>query len=81
MLTFMAGAIRTCALVAMTVVVSMSSAMPLASLRLLVGLWAMPAPALFSPLISPSSTCTQWAARTLASKRPCFFTHGTTGIP
>ena len=31
--------------------------------------------------ISPSSTCTQWAASTRASNSRCFFTHGTTGMP
>ena len=58
-----------------------TGATPAPSLRLLVGLCATPALAFFSARISPSSTCTQCAARTFASKRPCFLTQGTTGMP
>src|SRR6185436_1018656 len=40
-----------------------AGATPAPSLRLLVGLWATPALAPFNARISPSSTCTQCAAR------------------
>ena len=58
-----------------------TGAMPAPSFRLLVGLCATPALKFFSARISPSSTCTQCAASTFASNSPCFFTHGTTGMP
>ena len=58
-----------------------TGATPEASFRLLVGLWATPAPAFLSVRISPSSTCTQWAAISLASSMLCFLTQGTTGMP
>ena len=58
-----------------------TGATPAPSFRLLVGLCATPASKFFSARISPSSTCTQWAASTFAPNSPCFFTHGTTGMP
>jgi hypothetical protein len=61
--------------------IRVTGAKPEASLRLLVGLCAMPALECRSVRISPSSMWTQWAASTLASNRFCFFTHGTTGMP
>jgi hypothetical protein len=58
-----------------------TGATPDASFRLLVGLWATPAPAFFSVRISPSSMWTQWAANSFASSRLCRLAHGMTGIP
>ena len=59
----------------------LTGAAPEASLRLDEGQWTTPALWWCKVCISPSSMCTQWAAKTLASKRLFFFTYGITGIP